>query len=165
MTFLGCSAVCRACVRAKPRRCQGQRGFGWYLNFKATLGALPISHATRRAHPSLLAHHHPSQLLRVTQARFMCCTAGKANKIRAFPSLLAGTLAPWLFSKVWIVSAIKKKKSGKGSWRGQGPLWPKKASELIFLWSYITRRVLYPCESLPNLEMGTLTRERNPSST
>lgn len=89
MTFLGCSAICRACVRAKPRRCQGQRGFGWYLNFKATPGALPISHATRRAHPSLLTHHHPSQLLCVTQARFTCRTAGKAKKNQSFSQFIS----------------------------------------------------------------------------
>ena len=110
MTFLGCSAICRAYARVKPWRCQGQRGFGWYLNFKATLGDLPISHATRRAQPSFLPHHHPSRLLCVTQARFTCCTMGKANKIGAFPSLLAGAWARRLFCRAWAVSPIKKKK-------------------------------------------------------
>ena len=49
--FLGCSTVCKAYAQAKPRHCQGQRGFGWYLNFKATLGALPISRADVLTHP------------------------------------------------------------------------------------------------------------------
>lgn len=54
--FLGC----RAHAQAKFQQFQGQRRFAWYLNFKATLGALPIN-PTQSAQPPLLPHHHSMQ--------------------------------------------------------------------------------------------------------
>lgn len=129
--FLGC----RAHAQAEFQQFQGQRRFAWYLNFKATLGALPIN-PTQSAQPPLLPHHHSMQC---TPSLFCIALHWKMKKKSwNIPSLWEDIWAQRLFSKA--------EKEVEWIWI---PFWSRGSNKAHLLWFYITSRVIHPCERVP----------------
>lgn len=139
-----------------------QRGFGWYLNFKATLGALPIS-PTLCAQPPLLVTTIPSSSCVQPKPVLHCSTLENAKKVGIFPAygktsgLKGSSPGSGLLSQIFL-KVLKRQLE----W-----VWVpfvQRGNKAHLLWLYITSRVLHPCERAPNLEMRKLTRRRNSSS-
>lgn len=139
-----------------------QRGFGWYLNFKATLGALPISPTLWLSHPFSSPPFHPAP---VCNPSLFCIAPHWKMQKKLEYSLLMGR---HLGSKVLLQGlACYPKFFLKVLKRQLEWVWVpfvQRGNKAHLLWLYITSRVLHPCERAPNLEMGKLTRRRNSSS-